>query len=110
MASRPHTAISFLVWSSSELAPFQLEYPRLELGIGVLEFMGSFVEVLLELEILVGEFADHPFHVQDAAVGSLIGYRRRVDWVTDDNGNVSTTAFWAFSVSVASSHDEQEFG
>ena len=109
MASWPYTAVSFLVGSTRELTPFELEYPRLELGVGVLEFMGHPVKVLFELEILVGELADHPSHVQDAAVDGLIGCRRRVDWVADDNGNVSTVAFWTFGVSAASSHDEQEF-
>ena len=113
MASWPYAVVSFLVWPTREFTPFELEYPRLELSVGVLEFMGPPVEVLFKLKILVGELADHPFHIQDAAVGGLvvrIGYRRRVDWVSDDEGSVGTAALWTFSVSTVSGHDGQEFG
>ena len=98
---------------SSELTSFQFEYPLLELGVGILELVGPPIKVLFELEILMGELADHSLHVQDAAVGNLVGcisYRWRVDWVSDDNRNVSAAAFGAFGVSAASSHDEQELG
>ena len=113
MVSCPYIAVSFLDGPPRELTPFKFEYPRLELGVGVLEFMGHPVEVLFELEILVGKLADHPLHIQDTAVGGLIGcigYRRRVDWISDDDGNISTAAFWTFGISAAPSHDEQEFG
>ena len=75
--------------------------------------MGPPIKVLLELEILMGELAYHSLHVQDAVVGSLVGcisYWRRVDWVSDDNKNVSVVTFGRFGVSATSSHDEQELG
>ena len=113
MVSWPYTTVSFLVGSTRELTPFELEYLRLELGIGVLELVGPSIEVLFELEILVGELVDNPFHIQDAVVGDLvvrIGYGRRINWASDDEGSVGTAAFWTFGVSTASGHDGQEFG
>ena len=73
--------------------------------------MGPPIKVLLELEILMSELADHSLHVQDAAIGGLVGcisYWRGVDWASENNRNVSTTAFRTFGVSATSSHDEQE--
>ena len=113
MASWPYTAVSFLVRPTREFTLFELEYPRLKLGVGVLEFMGPPIEVLFKLEILVGQLTDNPFHIQDAAISGLvvrIGYRRRIDWVSDDEGSLGTATFWTFSVSAVPGHDGQEFG
>ena len=85
----------------------------MELGIGVFELVGPLAEVLLELEVFVGELSDHSFHVQDAAVSDLIARISRgwrISRVPTDDGNISTAAFGVLGVSAASGHGEQEQG
>ena len=108
MALAPLAAISFFVEPVREFTTFEFDDPSLKLGICILEFVGSSVELLLELLVPMSKLVDRVLHVEETVVISSISHTgcwRCINNTTSSyESSISVATFGKLASSSMSSH------